>query len=608
MKGLLQSGVPFFRSTTTQGSWQTLDVNGTPLMRLGNIPPQTSLPAAKSSWKTTRVDDVINLIKVIEGNDPAWRFLEMRQIDEIRRNITQAIRPSCWAAAQNNSPAALDTIQEAIELGKSGASPFLAREMCIAQIARERLARWEAGKTTDFNDAPIGLRLLLNTRTRPMNRRLIDNEGIAMTPDLKHAIRLAEKAGWIQGGQKEVPQPSNESRERLLGSLKSSVVRPAGLESLAVILKVPPHDMAALAREVVTHAEADLQALLKPLREVADPVSVATTTNVATKLPIVEHAIEMLSLRVRRGASRDEIIRAVDVALGALGDASVRRSRASKELVAKVAEICVPQDPSGAKVGAAESYIAAWSTQLRGLQSGFSELIPGMKFYVTSRGVLTNMRDHKGFALQREVLAIAAQWLSRADVPSDIKPELKAILIKGTSPFGSRLTIESAVYWIARHQEQFSVEQLRQVSLGILTNDDRSFLHHSLYISGRSARGEGRVEALGALEMVIDLIKAGRFGVEEGSAAYRAAGHYKIMRDKETGNGLWLIQRAETEALMLELDQLCGGEPRNKWEAELWQMAEERRLTRNEKVRLAKARADRMRALAAKAMSRMSQG
>ena len=54
-------------------------------------PPTSSPPPANRRWKTTTVDDVVRLIKLAEGRDPAWRFLEIRQIDESRGNVARLV-------------------------------------------------------------------------------------------------------------------------------------------------------------------------------------------------------------------------------------------------------------------------------------------------------------------------------------------------------------------------------------------------------------------------------------------------------------------------------------------------------------------------------------
>ena len=247
----------------------------------------------------------------------------------------------------------------------------------------------------------------------------------------------------------------------------------------------------------------------------------------------------------------------------------------------------------------------ALGSELRALKDGFSGLLPAMRFYVDSTNFHSTVKTHKGFALQREVVSLAGHWLSQKDLSAEIKEELKPLLIMAANSYGSRFTIEAALFWITKNHDQFSTEQLKKIPLVILRDEDRSFLHHSLYISGEAARREGRGETLAALEMVIELVKAGRFGVAEGSEAYRYAGHYKIFRDRETGNGLWTMQRAETESLMHTLDELCGGEPKRMWEAEHLRLAEEHRLARNERMRVRKVRADRMQMLSGQIMARM---
>lgn len=576
-------------------------------MILGQMTPQSSLPAAKSSWKATKIEDVVNLIKIIQGTDPAWRFLEMRQIDEIRRNLAQALPSSAWAAAVKHEAAANRSIKEAIELAKGKGSPFLAREMCVAQTAQERLARWEAGRTTSFNDAPLGLRLLLNARTRPTNRRLIDNDGISGSPDLKHVIRIAEQTGWIKQGSSHERRPSDEAKERVQGAFRSSVVRPVGGECLALILQVRPQDMAAIGRELVNLAEADLHFFFKPLRQGAELIAANSNTGVSTKLPIVEHGLEMIELQANRRASREQLVKAVAAALPVLGDSSLKGAGAVKDFTTSVANVCLPQTPGGSKTSAGEYYMSAWASELRALKGGFSGLLPAMNFYIDSRNFESKVKEHKGFVLQREVVSLAGHWLSQKDLPLDVKEDVKQLLIKGANPYGSRFTIEAALHWITKNPDDFSTEQLKKLTLAILENLDRSFLHHSLYISGESARRDGRGETMAAFETVIELVKAGRLGVDDASEAYRYAGHYKVFRDQETGSGLWTIQRAETEKLMLTLDQLCGGEPKKAWEGEHSQMAEEWRLTRNEKVRVSKARSDRMAMLAGNIKARMGQ-
>jgi len=74
----------------------------------------SSLPPAKSSWKKTTVDDVVRLIKLIEGRDPAWRFLEIRQIDEIRRNVEKLVSASDRAAALDDKRSKFSSIREAL--------------------------------------------------------------------------------------------------------------------------------------------------------------------------------------------------------------------------------------------------------------------------------------------------------------------------------------------------------------------------------------------------------------------------------------------------------------------------------------------------------------
>jgi hypothetical protein len=571
-------------------------------MILGPRVPQSFLPPAKVSWKATTVEDVVSLVKLANGQDPAWRFVEIRQIDEIRRNVDCLISVSDRQAALVNKSSNFPSIREAIASAKVQGAPLFAREMCLFELARDRLASWESGATKKFEDAPMGLRVLLNTRNRQSHRRLLDNSNCAGYALLTDAVRVAQSKGWLTDSSSGRPKPSEAACEAMIAVFKGSAVRPLGAETLAAIVRAPAGNFARVGEEVLKIAQDELSRYFGAA--VDSTGSISRGTGVSTKVPIVEHAIEVLQHRVQARPSRQQIVKAATIALNTFSDPSVKDTTLPQALVREVAELCLPQDPTGSKATAAEYYLHSLAPVLCALPRGFSAILDYMEFYAEESFASGEVRDNKGPVLQREALSIAGHWLSRPDVPGEIKDSLKRILLKGASPYAPRLSLEVALHWIGETQEVFTSKELGRVALDILEYQERKFLYHTLYISSRSARTEGRIESRGALEMVVDLVKAGRLGVDEASRAYRAAGMYRVRREREPGNGLWRFQRRDTFALMAELNALCGGEPERRYGADLAQLDDARRSTRNESARTMRIRQVRMQNLAGNFMSR----
>lgn len=572
-------------------------------MILGQRAQQTSLPPAKASWKATTVEDVVSLVKVANGKDPAWRFVEMRQIDEVRRNVDRLISALDREAALNDKSSKFASVREAIAIAKLQGSPLFAREMCLLEIARERLARWESGHTEKFEDAPIGLRVLLNTRNRQSHRRLLDNATSAGHVLLSDAVRVAQAKGWIvDQSSDQRPKFSDEAGAAIVAVFKGSAVRPLGVETIASIVRAPAGNFAKAGEEVAKLAQDDLSRYFGATPD--STLSLSRETGVSTKAPIVDHALEVLRHRAQARPSRQQLVKVATVALNALSDPSVKDTTLPQALVREVADLCLPQDPTGGRATAAEYYLNSLAPVLCALPSGLSGMLGHMEFYAEESFAHSDIRDNKGPVVQREALSIAGHWLSRQDVPVEVKESLKRILLKGASPYAPRLSLEVALHWIGETQAVFSPKEVAKIALDILDYQERKFLYHSLYISGSSARKDGRLESKGALELIVDLLKAGRLGVDEACQAYRAAGLYRVRREREPGNGLWKFQRSETSALMTEINALCGGEPDRRHGAELAQLDDARRVARNESARTGRIRYVRMQNIAGNFMSR----
>jgi len=563
---------------------------------------QSSLPPARTGWKATTVEDVVNLVKFAHGRDPAWRFVEIRQIDEIRRNVDRLISASDREAALGDRTAKLPSIKEAITTAKDQGTPLFAREMCLLETARDRLATWESGRTEKFKDAPVGLRVLLNTRNRASHRRLLDTATCAGYALLTDAVRVAQSRGWIIDQSSGTPKLSDEARHAIVAVFRASAVRPLGAETVGAIVRAPAGNFAKVGEEVLKIAQEDLSRYFGGAKESTD--SLSRGTGVSTKAPLVEYALESLQHREQARPSRQQLVKATTVALNALTDPSVKDSSLPRALVREVAELCLPKDPTGGKATAAEHYLNSFAPVLCTLQSGFSGMLDHLEFYAQESFATGDIRDNKGPVLQREALSIAGHWLTRGDVPSEVKDSLKQILLKGASPYAARLSLEVALHWIGESHQYFSPKELSRTVLDILDYQDRKFLHHSLYISGSSARKDGRIESRGALELVVDLVKTGRLGVHDACQAYRAAGVYRVRREREPGNGLWRFQRSETLSLMAKLNALCGGEPERRHGSELDQLDDERRITRNESARTGRIRQIRLQKVAGNFISR----
>jgi hypothetical protein len=574
-------------------------------MILSSHGPQTSsLPPAKSSWKTTTVDDVVRLIKLVEGRDPAWRFLEIRQIDEIRRNVERVVSASDRDAALHDKSSKFPSIREAISGSASGGSPLLASEMCVAQSARERLALWESGKAKKFEEAPLGLRVLMNARNRQGHRRLLDTPNSACAKLITDCVRIATSKEWLVDDTSGTPKISDTARSGVVGAFKASMVRPTGAEGLSKALKLSPTDFAKLGEEVLKMAQEDLAYLFGSRSGASQPMD--RSSGVSTKAPIVEHALEVLQRRSGMRLTRQQIIQAATVGLNAAQDPSVRDTDLPIALTRQVADVCFPQDATDGQAKTAEFYLTALAPLLRDLPRGHEGMLRSMQSYAER-----SFADGKGHecrlpVLQREALSLAGHWLTRKDLSDETRDTLKKILLKGASPYAPRLSAEVALHWVVVNHESFPPKELERATLSILEHHDRAYLYHSLYISADSARREGRTESKGALEAVTALIKGGRFGVEEASQAYRAAGLYIVRREREPSNGLWATQRVETAALMREINEICGGEPERRCGDELARLEDMRRIHKNKSALTTRHRKERMLDIAGSFIARHS--
>lgn len=561
-------------------------------MILSSHVPSTSIPPAKSSWKTTTVDDVVALIKLAEGRDPAWRFLEIRQIDEIQRNVGRVVSAPDREAALQDQKTKLPSIREAIGNAAARGTPLFAAEMCVAQTARERHALWESGKAKKFEETPIALRVLLNVRNRQGHRRLLDTTHSACAKLLTDCIRISKSKGWILDDDSGVPKISETARSAVVGAFKASMVRPTGTEGFAKAINFPATDFTKVGEAVLKLAQDDLSFAFGARTK--STTSTNRSSGVSTKIPILEHALEILQRSSDVRPTRQQMIQAATVGLQVLDDPSVKDTELPSILTREVAKLCFPPNGTDGQAKTAENCLAALTPFLRNLSRGHEGMLQSMLAYAERNFSENPGHEYRLPVLQREALALAGHWLTRTDLPTELREPVKRILLKGASPYSPRLSAEAAMHWVILNQESFSSKELEKATLAILEHHDRFYLYHSLYISAESARREGRLESKGALEAVRDLVKGGRLGVEEASNAYRSAGLYMVRREREPGNGLWSGQRAETTAIMSELNELCGGEPERRWGAELKRLAEARRTTRNKDAVDARHRKERI--------------
>ena len=575
-------------------------------MILSSHGPQTSsLPPANRSWKTTTVDDVVRLIKLAEGRDPAWRFLEIRQIDEIRGNVERLVSVPDRDAALSDKSSNFPSIREAIANSVSRGSPLLASEMCVAQSARERLSLWESGNAKKFEEAPLGLRVLMNVRNRQGHRRLLDSANSACAKLITDCVRIARSKAWLVDDNSGIPKISDTARAGVVGAFKASMVRPTGVESLAKALKVSSTDFVAMGEEILTMAKEDLAYLFGSQSTAHERLD--RPSGVSTKAPILEHAIEVLQRGSGKRLTRQQIIQAATVALKAVDDPSVRDTDLPLAFTRQLAEVCFPRNATDGQASTVECYLIALGPLLRNLPRGQEGMLPLMLSYA-ERSFATGQRSEDRLPIiQREALSLAGHWLTRKDLSNEARDTLRKMLLKGASPYAPRLSAEVAMHWVVINHATFSPKELGNATLSILEHHDRAYLYHSLYVSAESARREGKSESKGALEAVRDLVKAGRLGVEEASQAYRAAGLYRVRREREPGNGLWATQRIETTALMQELTTLCDGEPERRWGAELGRLEELRRTDRNKSALTVRHRKERMLDIAGNFIGRQKQ-
>ena len=552
-------------------------------------PNLTSLPAAHSAWKVTTVDDVVSLLKLLEGRDPAWRFLEVRQIDEIKRNVERVVPDTERHAALSGGIAKLPIIEREIKHGKQTRAPFLARELCVVASARERAERWESRQAKDFADAPFPLRLLLNARVRQPSKRLSDLVSSSTSAHIQDALSHARSKGWIEHKPGDSPTVSSEARDRIIGCFRSNAVRPIGAECLLSILNTPAQRWDVVGEKIAQLALQDLSFGLSawngPTRTEQRRGTSSTqqeqTLSFRSKSPILEHALEVLSTRRRH--TREEVARAAQAGFALLNEPSVKDTALPGEFIKSVASMFVPHAEGLGPTDGGEFYLRTFMPSLRAIPLGFESWTSPIQAlldpkYREGPRLRTNISG-----LQRELVSLVGCWFSRRDVPAAVKEDLKKILMKETSSVNPRALIETSLYWIAKNHLSFSDAALRQVSLDPLARQDREYLYHSLYISAKSEREKGNEDMMGYLEMVVGLLREKRLTIDDGIAAFREAGMYIIKRGREHSNGLWKAQQREAEALMAVVDQLCAGGAERECREELTRKAAERRIVINEK-------------------------
>jgi hypothetical protein len=553
-------------------------------------PNQTSLPAPRTSWKVTTVEDVKGLLNLLEGRDPAWRFLEVRQIDEMKRNVERILPEAERLSALNDINPSLSIIEREIAHGRQIKAPFLARELCVAAGARERAERWESGQGKDFGDAPFPLRLLLNARVRQPSKRLNDLLSSSTSSRIDEALCTARLKGWIEHRPGEGPALSPDARERIIGCFRSGSVRPLGAESLPCLFNVSAQRWDLVGEKIAQEALRDVQfrssVLSHPTRKELsrEPLSVPNQESLSlqSKTPIVEHALEVISTRERY--SREEVARAVQAGFALLHDSSVRATALPTEMVKSVAAMFVPNQEGLGPTRGGEFYLRTFIPSLRSIPCGFESWISPLQALLDPKYREGSRLRNSISGLQRELVSLVGYWFSRDDVPVGIREDLKKILVKEATSVNPRALIQTSMYWITKNHSSFSDDTLRRVSLDLLARQDREYLYHSLYISAKSERERGAEDMIGSLEMVTTLLREKRLTLDDGVAAFREAGMYIIRRCREESNGLWRAQQRETEALMAGVDSLCNGAAERDCREELNRKAAERRTAVNAKV------------------------
>lgn len=572
----------------------------------------TSLPPLRPGQKPTTAEDIVALLRVIEGRDTAWQFLEVRQIDEIKRNVERVIPAQDRSAAlQDGSPntkgAKTDGIEQIVKLERNSRKPLLGQEICAVLDAKERQTRWDARRARGFEDAPLALRLLLNARVRTTSKRLNDLPSSATCQLLKDGVTTAIVKGWIGNDPGNLPTVSDEARDRLSGCIRASLIRPIGIESVAPLYDVSPSRIETLGAKMAEVAGTELEFYLRgkgsPTRKTGESQHlVGATVGELPSDPIVQHSLEVLSARHRY--PREEVIRAMLRGFEECAKPNLQGTGIPARFSHDVASHFVPNARGIGIINGGDLYVRTVCSVLKGLSEGFSAWVPMFKELLRPRYREGAWERGNAPGVQREVLSVAGSWLARPEVPTEVKGELQKILLRETSPLNPRMLIETAMFWIREAHALFPTEKLRRVTLPMLASPDREYLYHSLYISARGQREEGKPDTLGALEMVIGLIKERRFGTAEGVEAYRSAGILLLRRKKDLGNGLWHSQQAEGMALMEELDRLCGGEPKRVCGAELERAAEESRQVKNEKCKESVKRRQRVHAMAGDFLAR----
>jgi hypothetical protein len=566
-------------------------------MHLGGRALPTSLPYARASYKLTTVDDVVGLLRVLEGKDPAWRFLEVRQIEEIKKSVEKVIPEGERVAALRGELSKAQSLRDGIAHGQATRKPFLAREMCAIIDARERQARWEDHRAHGFEDAPLALRLLLNARVRTTSKRLCDLPSAATCQLLKDGVTTAIVKQWITNEMGERPSVSEDARQRVIGCIRSSMVRPHGIESVASLFGERAARIDALGARIVESAEQELEFYLRPgTRRPSckgeDASREGVRVGVLPKAPIIEHAIEVIAERHRY--PRDEVVRAVLKGIEQCADPALRNTELPSQLSRAISSIFVSHKGGLSVIRGSEGYLRAIVPALKNVVAGCEDLIPTVNQLLSPEYREGVWLRTSLSGVQREVLSLVGAWFSRSDTPAIEKGKLKSILLRETTGLNPRALIETSLFWICKDHKLFSTEELRKVTLPLLTDPDREYLYHSLHFTAQKERDAGRSDMLGALEMVITLLKEGRFGVAEGVAAYRGGSLIAIRREKDLGNGLWKLQRDEALTLLAEVNTLCGGEPERVCGAEVEQKRIETRLVRNEKCKESRHRRERL--------------
>jgi hypothetical protein len=528
--------------------------------------------------KVTSEEDLLGLVKLAHGQDPSWRFVTLSQLIELKESLSRYASNNQQLQILKGDQKALRQLFQSISLIDKYA---LAKESIFAQKARERREAWEAGRCTEFDDAPIGLRYTFNAIFSADGHQVNDFSSSHRSKKLTDLLALAKNRKLVVVEDTGDLALEEMAKVRVRGSFKSQFIRPHRVEALQVPLGLKKVPEQGFGQQILDLVSQDLATLSGRTKLVAAAHSLSDM-----RLPLVSR--EFFIERVTRELEEKRDNTAISIpdlkqALGMLANPSDKEKKAGIKLLRLMASYA--QDTSekerSHRITVTPFMLDRLLPELAEVKFAHSHLITILKVtLVPSKGPAESSRSLTASErrvasrvdllqqFQRAVLPVVGRYIERdkASLSPKVLGECRSLLLHHTHPLQPASNISTALYWVHRNRALFSDSELSSATVKVVTELDRSQLLHGLFISARMDRKEKGVQMAGALEVIIDLLQEGRLSKELGVTVYASLLEYLRLRRRSLAETQCRFQRGEAAEMLETLNSLCDGVPKTKLE------------------------------------------